>query len=124
MEQFGLPDNNVKGYPLGRIGDVVSDVHYGTSAKASDNGKYVYIRMNNITYEGALDLSDIKRIDVADSEIENYIVRYGDVLFNRTNSRDLVGKTCVIVMGSLHKATAATFLICCTCISPQTMRKQ
>lgn len=41
MEQFGLPDNNVKGYPLGRIGDVVSDVHYGTSAKASDNGKYV-----------------------------------------------------------------------------------
>ena len=27
-------------------------------------------------------------------------------------------------MGSLHKATAATFLICCTCISPQTMRKQ
>ena len=95
MEQFGLPDNNVKGYPLGRIRDVVSDVHYGTSAKASDNGKYVYIRMNNITYEGALDLSDIKRIDVADSEIENYIVRYGDVLFNRTNSRDLVGKTCV-----------------------------
>lgn len=95
MEQFGLPDNNVKGYPLGCIGDVVSDVHYGTSAKASDNGKYVYIRMNNITYEGALDLSDIKRIDVADSEIENYIVRYGDVLFNRTNSRDLVGKTCV-----------------------------
>lgn len=90
-----MPDNNVKGYPLGRIGDVVSDVHYGTSAKASDNGKYVYIRMNNITYEGALDLSDIKRIDVADSEIENYIVRYGDVLFNRTNSRDLVGKTCV-----------------------------
>ena len=88
-----MPDNNVKGYPLGRIGDVVSDVHYGTSAKASDNGKYVYIRMNNITYEGALDLSDIKRIDVADSEIENYIVRYGDVLFNRTNSRDLVGKT-------------------------------
>lgn len=85
----------MKGYPLGRIGDVVSDVHYGTSAKASDNGKYVYIRMNNITYEGALDLSDIKRIDVADSEIENYIVRYGDVLFNRTNSRDLVGKTCV-----------------------------
>ncbi len=95
MEQFGLPDNNVKGYPLGIIGDVVSDVHYGTSAKASDNGKYIYLRMNNITYEGALDLADVKRIDVPDSEAENYVVRYGDVLFNRTNSRDLVGKTCV-----------------------------
>lgn len=30
----------------------------------------------------------------------------------------------VIVMDSLHKATAATFLICCTCISPQMKRKQ
>lgn len=95
IERFGLPDNNVKGYRLGIIGDVISDVHYGTSAKASGDGKYIYIRMNNITYEGTLDLADVKRIDVADSELENYVVRYGDVLFNRTNSRDLVGKTCV-----------------------------
>ena len=85
----------MKGYRLGIIGDVISDVHYGTSAKASGDGKYIYIRMNNITYEGTLDLADVKRIDVADSELENYVVRYGDVLFNRTNSRDLVGKTCV-----------------------------
>ena len=95
IERFSLPDNNVKGYRLGIIGDVISDVHYGTSAKASGDGKYIYIRMNNITYEGTLDLADVKRIDVADSELENYVVRYGDVLFNRTNSRDLVGKTCV-----------------------------
>ena len=95
IEMFGLPDNNMKGYHLGTIGDVISDVHYGTSAKASENGKYIYIRMNNITYEGTLDLADVKRINVADSELENYVVRYGDVLFNRTNSRDLVGKTCV-----------------------------
>ena len=95
IERFSLPDNNVKGYRLGIIGDVISDVHYGTSAKASGDGKYIYIRMNNITYEGTLDRADVKRIDVADSELENYVVRYGDVLFNRTNSRDLVGKTCV-----------------------------
>ena len=95
IEMFGLPDNNMKGYRLGTIGDVISDVHYGTSAKASENGKYIYIRMNNITYEGTLDLADVKRINVADSELENYVVRYGDVLFNRTNSRDLVGKTCM-----------------------------
>ena len=74
---------------------MVKDIHYGTSAKATEQGKYIYIRMNNISYEGTLDLTDIKRISIADSEVENYIVRYGDVLFNRTNSRDLVGKTCV-----------------------------
>ena len=95
IAQFGLPDSNPMGFTLGRIGDVVRDVHYGTSAKASDDGKYAYVRMNNITYDGKLDLSDTKRITMPDTDAESFIVRQGDVLFNRTNSRDLVGKTCV-----------------------------
>ena len=37
----------------------------------------------------------LKRIDIPDNEIEKCIVRKGDVLFNRTNSVELVGKTCV-----------------------------
>ena len=51
--------------------------------------------MNNITYDGKLDLTDIKRIDVPDNELDRCTVRRGDVLFNRTNSKELVGKTCV-----------------------------
>ena len=42
-----------------------------------------------------MDLSDVKRIDVPDNELEKCTLRRGDVLFNRTNSRELVGKTCV-----------------------------
>ena len=95
IAQFGLPDSNPMGFTLGTIGDVVRDVHYGTSAKASDDGEYTYVRMNNITYDGKLDLSDTKRITMPATDAESYIVRQGDVLFNRTNSRDLVGKTCV-----------------------------
>lgn len=83
------------GFRLGTIGDVVKDIHYGTSAKASEDGRYTYIRMNNITYDGKLDLSDTKRITIPDADAESFIVRQGDILFNRTNSRDLVGKTCV-----------------------------
>lgn len=94
IEMFGLPESNVHGFEIGTIGDVVKDVHYGTGKKASEDGKYIYIRMNNITYEGELDLSDIKRIDVPDKELAGCIVQQGDVLFNRTNSKDLVGKTC------------------------------
>ena len=94
IEMFGLPEKNEHGYEIARIGDVVCDVHYGTSKKASDNGEYTYLRMNNITYGGELDLSDIKRISVPEKEISGCIVKKGDVLFNRTNSRDLVGKTC------------------------------
>ena len=92
---FGLPESNVKGYNVGFIKDVVCDVHYGTSRSASEDGKYQYLRMNNITYSGELDLSDVKRINIPQAELSGCIVFKGDVLFNRTNSRELVGKTCV-----------------------------
>lgn len=40
-------------------------------------------------------MTDIKRIDVPENELPKCTVRRGDVLFNRTNSKELVGKTCV-----------------------------
>lgn len=95
IEMFGLPSENRHKYEVGFVGDVVSDVHYGTSKKASDDGKYTYLRMNNITFSGELDLTDTKRINVSDKDLAGCAVKRGDVLFNRTNSRDLVGKTCV-----------------------------
>lgn len=94
IEVFGLPEKNRHNFEVGKIGDVVKDVHYGTAKKASENGKYIYIRMNNITYDGELDLTDIKRIDVPEKELAGCSVQEGDVLFNRTNSKELVGKTC------------------------------
>ncbi|MGE9984642.1 restriction endonuclease subunit S [Desulfovibrio sp. SGI.169] len=95
IEMFGDPVTNPMGWERGTIRDITDDVRYGTSKPASDHGKYAYLRMNNITYSGELDLSDLKSIDMPDSEVEKYIVRDGDVLFNRTNSKELVGKTCV-----------------------------
>ena len=82
-----MPEVNDHEYEIGQIGDVVCDVHYGTSKKASEDGEYTYLRMNNITYSGALDLSEVKRITVPDKELSGCIV-------NRTNSKELVGKTC------------------------------
>ena len=78
-----------------QIRDIVTEVRYGSSRPAVTGGQYPYLRMNNITYSGELDLSDIKRIDIPASEIPKCTVRCGDVLFNRTNSKELVGKTCV-----------------------------
>jgi type I restriction enzyme S subunit len=51
--------------------------------------------MNNITYGGELDLTDLKRVNIPDNELAKCTVRKGDVLFNRTNSKELVGKTCL-----------------------------
>lgn len=95
VEMFGSYPINPMGWKTGTIRDVVADVRYGSSRPAVDGGKYPYLRMNNITYGGELDLSDVKRIDVPENELAKCTVRRGDVLFNRTNSRELVGKTCV-----------------------------
>ena len=95
VEMFGTYPINPMGWKTGTIRDVVADVRYGSSRPAVDGGKYPYLRMNNITYGGELDLSDVKRIDVPENELEKCTVRRGDVLFNRTNSKELVGKTCV-----------------------------
>ena len=94
-EMFGDPVVNEKGWEKKRLGEVCSEIKYGTSKPACDNGKYKYLRMCNLSYDGYLDLTDIKRIDVSDEEIEKCIVRYGDILFNRTNSQELIGKTCM-----------------------------
>ena len=95
VELFGDPILNPYGWAVVTIGDIVTDVRYGTSKPAVEGGKYPYLRMNNLTYDGHLDLSDMKYIDIPDNEIEKCIVRKGDILFNRTNSIELVGKTCL-----------------------------
>ena len=95
VEMFGDQYTNPKGWETGTIRDVVSEVKYGTSRPAVEGGAYKYLRMGNITFDGHLDLSDLKYINIPESEIEKCIVKRGDVLFNRTNSKELVGKTCV-----------------------------
>ena len=95
VEMFGVYPDNPMEWETGTIRDIVEDVRYGSSRPAVEGGQYPYLRMNNITYGGELDLSDTKRIDVPENELPKCTVRRGDVLFNRTNSKELVGKTCV-----------------------------
>ena len=94
-DMFGDPVTNEKGWKVKKLGEVCTEIKYGTSLPACANGRYKYLRMCNLTNDGYLDLTDIKTIDIPDSEIEKCIVKYGDILFNRTNSIELVGKTCM-----------------------------
>lgn len=75
--------------------EICTSVNYGTSKPSIENGKYKYLRMNNITNDGFLDLSHYKTITLSGKELDKSIVKRGDILFNRTNSRELVGKSCV-----------------------------
>src|SRR5690606_33260636 len=66
---------------------------YGSSSKSDDQGKIAVLRMGNLQ-NGKLDLSDLKYSN-NDDEVKKYSLSPGDVLFNRTNSPELVGKTSI-----------------------------
>lgn len=96
LDMFGDPVKNEKGWEKGVIRDLCEEVKYGTSAKADEVGQYPYLRMNNITYEGYMSYTNLKYINVSLNDFEKYSVTKGDILFNRTNSKELVGKTGLI----------------------------
>lgn len=72
------------------ISDISTSVEYGTSSKSLKKGSVPVIRMGNIQ-DGKIVLNDLVYTN-DENEIKKYILKYNDVLFNRTNSPELVGK--------------------------------
>jgi len=93
LDLFGDPATNPKRWPIRVIRDLLESASYGTSEKSGAAGEFPVLRMNNISRTGELDFTDLKFMDLDASQHDRYLVRTGDVLFNRTNSVDLVGKT-------------------------------
>ena len=96
LEMFGDPINNHHAFKIGKIGDLLTKTQYGTSQKANEEEKGIPIlRMNNITYEGNWNFTSLKHIEFELKDREKYLVNKGELLFNRTNSKKLVGKSAV-----------------------------
>ena len=75
------------------LGDLCDGVEYGTSAKSKKEGKIPVLRMGNIQ-DGHLEWDNLVYSNEKD-EIKKYLLKHNDVLFNRTNSPKLVGKTAI-----------------------------
>jgi len=82
-----------EGWIWEKLGWMTCGVEYGTAAKSSERGKVPVLRMGNIQ-NAKFDWSDLVYASDQD-EIRKYSLREGDVLFNRTNSPELVGKTAI-----------------------------
>ena len=95
-DMFGDPGEWPDRWSMATIGDAAASVQYGTSAKAGAVGAWPILRMGNITDRGRIDSTDLKYLDLADADISKYTVRRGDLLFNRTNSAEKVGKAAVV----------------------------
>lgn len=93
---FGAPASWPERWPMGTIDDHARSVDYGISAKASAFGDWPMLRMGNITDDGRLDLADLKYLDLSEKDQSKYTLRRGDLLFNRTNSLEKVGKSAVV----------------------------
>ena len=88
-----IPFDVPEGWAWTRLRSISYDLPYGTSKKSSTNGKIAVIRMGNLQ-NGEIDYSDL--VYSSDEEdIKKYYLIKGDLLFNRTNSIELVGKTSV-----------------------------
>jgi type I restriction enzyme S subunit len=88
-------------WPLLPIGKLLTKNQYGLSVEAGSTGQYPMLRMMNME-DGRVVENDLKYIDLSDSEFEKYRLFDGDILFNRTNSYDLVGRTGVYHLGAEH----------------------
>ena len=78
-----------------QLGDVLESTTYGTNSPLSADGATPVLRMNNLQ-DGKIDLTDVRRANLSEKETKDLNLARGDILFNRTNSLDLVGQVAVI----------------------------
>lgn len=88
-------------WPVVELGKAIKDSQYGLSINAGAEGKYPILRMMNIE-DGLCVENDIKYVDLNEKDFKAYKLADGDVLFNRTNSYELVGRTGVYELKGDH----------------------
>lgn len=96
--KIGIPSD----WKMVPIGKALVSSQYGTSNGNSDTGVPV-VGMKNLQ-DGKVDFNDLHLVSVDEAEKESLLLHDGDILLNRTNSYDLVGK-----VGFVEKAIEAVF---------------
>lgn len=88
-QPFDIPDT----WAWTTVADTCTNIQYGTSEKSAPSGKVAVLRMGNLQ-GGKIDYSNLVYTS-NDYDIERCHLEYNDLLFNRTNSKELVGKTAI-----------------------------
>ena len=90
--------------PLKRV---LASSTYGISASLEPSGEVAVLRMGNLA-DGEIDLGDLRFLDQVPAEL---LLQPMDVVFNRTNSLDLVGKTAIFRDAAKHPVSLASYLV-------------
>ncbi|HDM8148863.1 TPA: restriction endonuclease subunit S [Vibrio harveyi] len=84
-----------EGWVWATIDQLALNKRYGSSSKTNDDSSGVpVLRMGNIQ-DGKLDYGNLKYLPIDHKEFPELLLQDGDLLFNRTNSAELVGKTAI-----------------------------
>ena len=95
-DMFGDPATNPKGWEVKKIGNIIEDIKSGFAyGKFNKERGIPQLRPYNITEDGKLGLSTLKYVPDTKKNIEGYYLKTGDIIFNNTNSPELVGKTTI-----------------------------
>ena len=82
-------------WDVAAIGDVSLSTQYGLSVRGQPSGAYPILRMN-CQEDGAVHYRNLQYVDLDKATYEAFRLRPGDLLFNRTNSIELVGRMAII----------------------------
>jgi type I restriction enzyme, S subunit len=76
-----------------QFADILVSADSGFASGENISAGVVQVRMNNVNMSGTLDWSNLRRVPTSAVRLKKYALRPGDILFNHTNSAELVGKT-------------------------------
>jgi type I restriction enzyme S subunit len=96
VSEFGEGEPLPKGWRRVRLGELLAEAQPGFASSARSDDGVVQLRMNNVRTDGRLDWSSVLRVPTDADQIAFYALRPGDIVFNNTNSVELVGKSALV----------------------------
>lgn len=105
-------------WSLASLRRLLTNVDYGTSEVVKSSGKVAVLRMGDLR-DGEIDFSSAGFVDEIDGEM---LLQNHDLLFNRTNSLDQIGKVAIFRGNTKYPVSFASYLVRLRCkpsVSPE-----
>jgi type I restriction enzyme S subunit len=83
-----------KSWGVVALGEYLTQAQYGISAKGSESGRYAVLRMTN-QRQGRISSDNLQYVELTPDQFQKFRAERRDILFNRTNSLDLVSRTAI-----------------------------
>ena len=87
------------GWSVKNLGQIATSYQQGlirSNNQLSTDSKYGYLKMGDLDGKGQYTLQGLTRTNATNEEVDLYSLHKGDFLINVRNSKEIVGKTCLI----------------------------